>query len=110
MKRYREFVAAGKDQPAPWEQLKNQMFLGADAFVEKMQAQLDAGKDLSEVPFKQRRALPKPIAHYSETHKDRDAAIVAAYASGGYSQKEIADHFGLHYSCISRIINHRNAR
>ncbi|MBV7317637.1 helix-turn-helix domain containing protein, partial [Shewanella sp. NIFS-20-20] len=31
-------------------------------------------------------------------------AIVNAYASGGYTQKQIGDHFGLHYSQISRII------
>ena len=27
-----------------------------------------------------------------------------AYASGGYSLKEIGDHFGLHYSRVSRIL------
>lgn len=110
IEQYREFVAAGKHQPAPWEQLKNQVFLGADAFVEKMRVQLVTGQDLSEVPLKQRRALPKPLAHYSETIKDRDTAIVAAYASGGYSQKEIGDHFGFHYSYISRIISREKAR
>lgn len=105
MEGYRAFVAAGKNQPSPWEQLKNQVYLGAEAFVEQMQAQLEAGKDLREVPLKQRRALPKPLHHYAAQSEDRDAAIVAAYASGGYSMKEIGDHFGLHYSYISRIIS-----
>ena len=27
-----------------------------------------------------------------------------AYASGGYGMKEMGDHFGLHYSRVSRII------
>lgn len=110
MAQYREFVAAGKNQPSPWDQLKNQVFLGADIFVEKMRTKVDAEQDLSEVPLQQRRALPMPLAHYSDTIKPRDAAILTAYASGGYSQKEIADHFGLHYSYISRIISREKAR
>lgn len=110
MEQYQKFIAAGKNQPSPWDQLKNQVFLGADTFIETMRAKLDAGQDLSEVPQKQRRVLPLPLTHYSETAKTRDEAIVAAYASGGYSQKEIADHFGLHYSYISRIISREKAR
>ncbi|NEV63098.1 addiction module toxin RelE, partial [Thiorhodococcus minor] len=33
-----------------------------------------------------------------------DQAIAAAYASGGYTLKQIGDHFGLHYARISRIV------
>ncbi|WP_425507047.1 helix-turn-helix domain-containing protein [Teredinibacter haidensis] len=35
---------------------------------------------------------------------DRNTAISQAYASGGYSMKEIGEHFGLHYSRVSRIL------
>ncbi|MCP4375622.1 MAG: helix-turn-helix domain-containing protein [bacterium] len=31
-------------------------------------------------------------------------AMVSAYKSGGYTLKEIADHYGLHYSTVSRIV------
>ena len=103
MARYRAFVAEGKNQPGPWEQLKNQVFLGNEQFVTKLQARLDAGKDLSEIPARQRRAPPKPLEVYA-SRKDRDAAIAEAYASGGYSMKVIGDHFGIHYSYVSRII------
>ena len=103
MERYRAFVAEGKNQPGPWEQLKNQVFLGNEQFVTKLQARLDAGKDLSEIPARQRRAPPKPLEVYA-SRKDRDAAIAEAYASGGYSMKVIGDHFGIHYSYVSRII------
>ncbi len=107
---YRAFVAEGRNQPSLWEQLKNQVFLGSDAFVEKIQAGVDAGKDLSEVPAKQRRPLAKPLEHYSTTFEERDTAIAAAYASGGYSMKEIGDHFGLHYSYVSRIISRATSK
>lgn len=105
IERYREFVAQGKNQPSPWEQLKNPVFLGDDTFVEKMQAKLDGGKDLREIPARQRRPLAKPLHHYAANATTRDEAITAAYASGGYSMKEIGDHFGLHYSYVSKIIS-----
>jgi hypothetical protein len=105
IERYREFVAEGKDQPSPWEELKNAIYLGDDAFVERMQSELDAEKDLREIPARQRRSVPKPLSHFAGREKTRDAAIVAAYASGGYSMKEIGDHFGLHYSFVSKIVS-----
>lgn len=27
------------------------------------------------------------------------------YASGGYTMKQIGEHFGVHYSTVSRVIN-----
>ncbi len=108
--RYRAFVAQGKNQPSPWEQLRNQVFLGSEQFVERLQARVDTGQDLSEIPARQRRPLPKPLEHYAERFPDRNAAIAAAYASGGYSMKEIGEHFGIHYSYVSRIIGRTKQR
>jgi len=33
-----------------------------------------------------------------------EAAMVAAYRSGGYSIKEIGDAFGAHYATVSRAV------
>jgi len=57
-KRYQEFVAQGKGQPSPWEQLKNQIYLGSDAFVERLQKNIAADADLSEIPRSHRRPIP----------------------------------------------------
>ncbi len=54
--------------------------------------------------MKQRRPRVKPLSYFSAAFDDRVTAIARAYASGGYSMKEIGKHFGLHYSYISRII------
>lgn len=105
MERYRAFVSAGKNQPSPWEELRNQVYLGSEKFVEQMQARLDRDKDLREVPLRQRRPVARPLSDFSAKERSRDEAIVAAYASGGYTMQEIGDHFGLHYSYVSRIIN-----
>ena len=104
-------MAKGKNQPALLDKLKNQIYLGTDAFVLKMLARKPASEDLSEVPLGQRRSMPKPLAHYAARRNNRDEAIALAYDSGGYGMKEIGEHFGLHYSRVSRIIGcQRNAK
>lgn len=102
--RYRSFVAEGKNQPSPWEQLRNQIYLGDERFVGKLLSGIESGKNLSEIPIAQRRKVPKSIDYYARNYRDRDQAIVEAYQSGGYSLKVIGDYFGLHYSRVSRIV------
>lgn len=104
MQAYRKFVSEGKNQPSPWLELKNQVYLGDDAFVEKMMGYIDPDKDLSDIPSAQRRPAPRSLTSYDESAETRDAAIFQAYKSGGFSMKEIGDHFGLHYSRVSRIL------
>ena len=103
---YKRFVTEGKDQVSPWADLKNQIFLGDETFVEEMQWLIDEEKELSEVPSTQRRSIAKPLEHYAKKGLDRDDAINRAYASGGYSMKEIGNYFSLHYSTVSRILAH----
>ncbi len=102
IRQYMEFVAHGIQQPSPWNMLKQQIFLGSDTFVEQAQAKV-AG-DLSEIPKIQRRGKPKTLGEYAASAVGRDEAMVSAYKSGGYTLKEIADHYGLHYSTVSRIV------
>ena len=85
-------------------QLRHQVFLGSESFVENLRRKLPRDRDLSEVPRAQRRPLPKPLHDYAEIYPDRDEAIAAAYASDGYTLKAIGEYFGLHYAQISRIV------
>jgi len=101
---YKRFVSEGKTQPSPWHQLRNQVYLGSEIFIETMNALIDGDKDLSEIPSSQRRALPKQLKEYEAMAKSRNEAICNAYKSGGYSLKEIGDYFGLHYATVSRIV------
>jgi len=104
---YERFVAQGRHQPSPWRNLKNQIYLGGDEFIAELQGMIDASKELSEIPSSQRRAMPLKLREYKSRGETRDEGIVAAYASGGYTQKEIGDYFGLHYTRtrVSRIIS-----
>lgn len=107
---YRTFVFEGKNQPSPWAELTNQIYLGDDTFVEKLQRELEGDQDLSEIPTAQRRPVPKPLSDHEQQAESRDEAIRLAYTSGGYSMKEIGEHFGLHYSRISRILKAGRAK
>ncbi len=104
---YAQSVKQRKDLPSIWEHLRNQIYLGDEAFVRRMQRKLKGRKksgDLSEIPRIQREPPPKPLEFYTRRYKNRNRAITAAYNSGQYTLKTIGDHFGLHYTTISRII------
>jgi len=102
---YKEFVANGKGLPSPWQELKNQIYLGSEQFVADMQQEIDLAQRLDEFPASQHRPPPQPLEHYASTAADRDAAILQAYQSGGYTLQAIGNHFGLHYSRVSRIVS-----
>ncbi len=109
IERYKKFVSEGSGLPSPWTLIRNQVYLGDEQFVEKMQSLIDGDKELSEVPSSQRRPVPKALGCYEASCRDRNLAICGAYRSGGYTLKEIGDHFGLHYSSVSGIIkNHKS--
>jgi len=73
-----------------------------------MVSKLDGQEKLSEIPAIQKRRVAQPLADFESMAPNRNSAIAAAYASGAYNLKEIADHFGLHSSSVSRIV--RSAR
>lgn len=103
---YRRFVSEGRGQPGPWDDLAHQVFLGDETFIDDMRVRIEQlDRPLAEVPRAQRAGRARPINDYEAEADTRDEAIVHAYASGGYSMKEIGTHFGLHYSRISRIVN-----
>jgi REP element-mobilizing transposase RayT len=104
MERYKAFVTEGRNQSNPWQQLKNQIYLGDEQFVEQLQHSVDKEKDLSEVPSAHHRRAAQPLDFYNAKTRNRDEAIVMAYESGGYTLKALGEHFGLHYSRVSRII------
>lgn len=106
---YKQFVSEGKGQPSPWQVLKNQVYLGSEEFIDKIQQHIDGDKELDEIPYSQRRPVARKLEEYRSKHNQRNEAIVEAYRSGGYTLKEIGVYFGLHYSTVSGIIkNHKS--
>ncbi|HET7831442.1 MAG TPA: transposase [Gallionella sp.] len=101
--RYVSFVHEGARLPSLWAQLRGQIYLGSEAFVEKMQAQIDKKPALDEIPRAQRRALTQPLVQFEERYP-RNEAMARAYLSGQHSMAAIAQHFGVHYSTVSRAV------
>jgi putative transposase len=59
------------------------------------------------VPRAQRRAPGKPLAYYVRLPDPKDG-MRRAYASGDYTLAQIADHFGVHCSTVSRALRRRS--
>ena len=102
--RYIGFVREGIGLPSIWENLRKQVFLGGEAFIDQHQEMITEKAELDDIPALQKRALSKPISDYQAKYKDDNIAIKEAYLSGGYTMKEIGEHFGKHYTTVSRIV------
>jgi REP element-mobilizing transposase RayT len=103
-RRYTSFVEAGIGTSAVWGELRQQIYLGSEEFVERQQKRLPAGQDLSEIPRAQHRSPAKPLAAYAAAYNDPHAAMAAAYRSGDYSLATVGRYFGVHYSTVSRAV------
>jgi putative transposase len=112
-KKYREFVDAGIAEGKLWEQVKGQSILGEEVFVETLLGYVKGLKDIKEIP-KSQRYLKRPGLNEifsgspMKNKPNRGMGILEAIESHGYSQKEVADYLGLHYSTVSRLSRKRN--
>lgn len=102
--RYVEFVQQGIESPGPWDQVRNQLYLGEGEIP--VQAKTPAGRMQPgpEFPKTQRRPWARPLGHYRKKFRSRDEAMAKAYLSGVYNMREIADYFGVHYMTVSRAV------
>lgn len=106
IKRYIEFVQEGVGLPSIWEKLRGQVFLGSDAYLKRMQKLADKAA-IGEIPRAQRRPLAKPLTEYRDELPDAGTAMAAAYATGDYTMREIAEFFDVHYATVSRAVRHK---
>src|SRR5690554_446010 len=103
---YKRFVQEGKNQPSPWEDLKNQVYLGSDEFVEDAQAKMDPDQSLLDIPKPQKLSPPKPLEYYLSRYEDRKEGMSAAYRSGHYTLSEVGNAFEVSYATVSRAVKH----
>ncbi len=101
--KYVDFVRAGIGLPSIWENLRSQIYLGGDDFIDGLHDKLDTSR-LTEVPRPQSRPAVKTLRWHRQQARDDKEAMATAYQSGGYTMKEIADFFGVHYSTVSRVV------
>ena len=95
-KQYRAFVREGLES-RPWEELKGQIYLGSEAFIER---HCPGNQELKEIPRVQLKAVKPSLERIFA--KSGKRAIVQAYKEHGYRLQEIAAHLGVHYATVSR--------
>ena len=101
--KYVAFVHEGARLPSVWTQLRGQIYLGSDSFVQKMQKQIDKKPGLGEISRVQRRIIIQPLTQFEKRYS-RDEAMGRAYLSGRHTMLAIAEHFGVHFSTVSRAV------
>jgi DNA-directed RNA polymerase specialized sigma24 family protein len=69
-----------------------------------MQARLTRQTADINIPRAQRRGRTPSLARIAKAHPDRNRAILAAHATGEYSYTQIAQHFGVHFTTVGRIV------
>jgi len=110
---YGAFVRDGIGQQSIWGTVKGQSILGNGDFVERLIPHVRGQEEVKEIPKSQRYVGRPPL---KEIFKDtqgkkrmRNITIAEAVERWGYSQREIADHLGLHYSTVSRLLKKTSA-
>jgi hypothetical protein len=107
-RRYCEFVREGIGQESIWKKVEGQSLLGKAKFVEELSRYVKGKEQIKEIPRKQRyvgRPELETLFKDSKTRQQRNKKIIRAVESYWYSQKEVADFLGMHYSTISRLMN-----
>ena len=111
-RKYRAFVAEGKGHGSPWDQVRGQVLLGSERFVERLAPGLRDKRRLKEFPRRQRFATRPTLSRLFGRHAQTDRArrnevIRRAHLNYGYSLSEIGHTVDLHYSTIKPSYNLR---
>ena len=103
-RRYVEFVYQGFGQPSPWEDLRGGVLLGEEGFIDRFQSQLSGKRGLKEIPKSQRLVHRPPLEGLLADTLERTSAAREAHIDWGYTLKEIASYWGIHYATDCRML------
>lgn len=103
-RRYTRFVEKGIGLPSLWTELRQQIYLGDDKFIQRMLKKAKLGSDELSIPKAQRRGPAPSLNSIAAKYRGRDDAIVAAYATGCYSYRQIAEFFDIHLATVGRVV------
>jgi putative transposase len=103
-RRYIQYVEEGITGASVWKNLRQQIYLGDDHFIDRIQKRIKVEGDELSIPKVQRRKPAPTLEAITTKHTDRNEAIIEAYATGVYSYREIAEHHGIHLATVGRIV------
>lgn len=112
-KQYYVYVLNGAGEDSIWKHVRQQLYLGGDEFIRRVQ-KFVKNPDDPNIPRIQRRPPAPSLDDIAENTLTRNEAIERAYRTGAYTYSSIARFFGLHPSTVSRIVrdrvSHQNVR
>lgn len=109
---YIKFVYDGIDAISPWKDLRGQIILGKNSFIQTIDALIKQNADTLDIPKKQRyvsRESPIKLVTLNSkiaASQSRNKIIHMLHYENGIAVNQIAKIFSLHPSTISKIINH----
>jgi REP element-mobilizing transposase RayT len=114
-KQYQKFVCEGNVTKSPFVDIEEGIILGFPQFVDWVRDTQKDREKINEIPreerFVGRLSLKDLFSERMLKNKQmRDDMIRIAHLRVGYSQKDIADHVGLHYTWVSKIINEKKGQ
>jgi REP element-mobilizing transposase RayT len=109
-RQYADLVTSGADERLWDHALRQQIYLGDEAFVERMQTRIgEKQQSARDIPRAQRRK-PVRLAQLLTQCASREEALYRAYTEGGQSMTSIAAEVGLSVSRVSRLIAAEEAK
>ncbi len=103
IERYRKFTFEGRNVSSPLKDVRHQLLLGDDAFVDRHRTKTKP-EELREVSKAHRRSLALSLEEYQQRYDLQQEAMARAYLSGAYTMREIGEYFGVHYMTVSRAV------
>jgi len=113
---YRKFVRDGIGAESIWKDVRAQSVLGEGDFIDSLINYVKGLKEIPEIP-KSQRFMNRPDLrdvlreNALRDKRERNERIVEAVQEYGYTQREVADHLGMHFTSVSRILRgEKNAK
>ncbi|MEY4561643.1 MAG: hypothetical protein RLZZ618_920 [Pseudomonadota bacterium] len=101
---YADLVASAPDHRLWDEALRQQIYLGDDAFIDRMQLLAEAQRKRScEVPLPQ-RSSPKTLQQWLAISPTREEALRRGYTESGLKMSDMAKEMNLTLSRVSQLI------
>jgi len=106
---YRRFVRDGIGVESIWNRVRGQSVFGDDDFVDGLGEYVKGRKEIPEIAKSQRFMNRPPLKDIFRLEvfgdrRERDKSIGKAVWEHGYTQREVADHLGIHFTSVSRIL------
>jgi hypothetical protein len=86
-----------------WDDLKKQIYLGSDEFVDEMQELSLKDQGLDDIPREQVSGVKRKMEEFL-SYSDKREGMARAYLEEHYTLKEIGRAFGVHATTVSRVV------